>query len=208
MKIYDVTVPLAAGMPLYPGDPEVIVEPKKRLRDGDPYNLTYYGFGSHSGTHIDAPYHFDERGTTVDELPLELLIGRTRVIEFTSAGGIDAESLREHDLGDVVRVLFKTRNSYLWEKEQTFVQNYVHLTEAAAQYLVESGLKVVGIDYLSIDGYPSTGLTVHRILLENGVIIIEGLNLREVEPGDYEMICLPMKIKGGDGAPARVVLRA
>lgn len=208
MKIFDVTVPLSPDTPQYPGDPDVIVEPKLQLCNGDQHNLFFYGFGSHSGTHIDAPFHFIDDGSKVHELPLELLIGRTRVIEFASGNQIDAESLEEHDLGDVMRVLFKTRNSYLWHSGKGFVKKYVHLTEDAAEYLVDSGIKVVGVDYLSVDKYPCDEFEVHRTLLQNGVLIIEGLDLREVEPGDYEMICLPLKIKDGDGAPARVVLRA
>jgi arylformamidase len=207
MKIYDVTVSLSPDTPLYPGDPQVVIEPKMRLSNGDQQNLTFYGFGSHTGTHIDAPAHFLKDGAKVHELPLELLMGRTRVVEFASGNQINAESLEEHDLGDVVRVLFKTRNSYLWESGQGFVKNYVHLTVDAAESLVESGIKVVGVDYLSVDGYPSDDFEVHQVLLQNGVIIIEGLDLREIEPGNYEMICLPLKIKDGDGAPARVVLR-
>lgn len=208
MKIYDVTVPLSPDTPLYPGDPDVVIEPKMRLSNGESQNLTFYGFGSHTGTHIDAPFHFIEDGSKVDELPLELLMGRTRVIECASGNQITAESLEEHDLSDAMRVLFKTRNSYLWESGKGFVKKYVHLTVDAAAYLVESGIKVVGVDYLSVDKYPSDEFEVHQTLLKNGVIIIEGLDLREVEPGDYEMICLPLKIKDGDGAPARVVLRA
>ncbi|MBI3951134.1 MAG: cyclase family protein [Acidobacteria bacterium] len=208
MKIYDVTVPLSPDMPLYPGDPDVVIEPRMQLSKGDQYNLSFYGFGSHTGTHLDAPFHFIENGTKVHELPLELLIGRTRVIEFASGNQITAESLEEHDLGDIVRVLIKTRNSYLWQSGKGFVKKYVYLTADAAEYLVESGIKVVGVDYLSVDKYPSEDFEVHQTLLQNGVLIIEGLDLREVEPGNYEMICLPLKIKDGDGAPARVVLRA
>jgi arylformamidase len=207
MKIYDVTVSLSSQTPLYPGDPAVVIESKQQLGHGDPYNVSYYGFGSHTGTHIDAPYHFFKDGLTVDQIPVELLIGRTRVIEFASGMEIDAEHLEEHDLADAMRVLFKTRNSYLWDRGE-FVEKYVHLTTDAAEYLVESGIKVVGLDYLSVDKYPCEAFEVHQTLLRNGVIIIEGLDLREVEPGDYDMFCLPLKIKDGDSAPARVVLRA
>ncbi|MCS6806632.1 MAG: cyclase family protein [Acidobacteriota bacterium] len=207
MKIYDVTVTLSSQTPLYPGDPAVVIERKQQLDQGDLSNTSYYSFGSHTGTHVDAPSHFVKEGITVDQIPPEWLIGRTRVIEFASGMAITAEHLQEHDLADVMRVLFKTRNSYLWDSGE-FVQKYVHLTADAAQYLVESGIKVVGIDYLSVDQYPCEEFTVHQTLLCNGVIIIEGLNLREVEPGDYDMFCLPLKIKDGDGAPARVLLRA
>jgi arylformamidase len=207
MKIYDVTISMSADMPLYPGDPEVVIEPKLRLSNGDSQNLTYYGFGSHTGTHIDAPAHLIADGKTVDHIPIELLLGRTRVIQIGGSEKITAEKLQEHDLSDVVRVLIKTRNSYLWQNDKTFVTTYVHLTPEAAEHLVQNGIKVVGIDYLSVDEYPSEKLGAHRTLLENDVVIIEGLDLRDVDPGDYEMICLPLKIKDGDGAPTRVILR-
>lgn len=207
MKIYDITVSLSGKTPIYPGDPEVLIEPRLSLAKGDGQNLSYLAFGSHTGTHIDAPYHFFEEGMKVHELPLELLIGRTRVLQVASGDGISADNLAEHDLGDVNRVLFKTRNSYLWESNHEFVEKYVHLTPDAATYLVKAGMKVVGIDYLSVDRYNYDKPEVHLRLLQSGVIIIEGLNLSEVEPGDYEMICLPLKVQDGDGAPARVILR-
>jgi arylformamidase len=208
MKTYDVTIPIQAEMPVYPGDPPVLIEPRLRLADGDLANVSCYSFGSHTGTHIDPPFHILDDGLTVDQIPLELLIGRTRVVQIGGGNEIDAESLREHDLSDAVRVLFKTRNSYMLDGLHQFVETYVHLTVDAAEYLVNSGIKVVGIDYLSVEKFGAERLDVHAVLLRNGVIIIEGLNLKEVEPGDYEMICLPLKIKDGDGAPARVILRA
>jgi arylformamidase len=205
MKIYDVSVQISPEMPVYPGDPGVTAEVKQSLAKGDPCNLAYYGFGSHTGTHIDAPYHFIEGGMKVNDIPMNLLIGRTLVVEFTAAR-IDAELLKEVNLGEHVRVIFKTRNSYLWRSNH-FAEDYVYVTPDAAEVLVESGIKLVGIDYLSIEQYQSTGYKTHHTLLGNGVIIIEGLNLAEVEPGDYELICLPLKVSEGDGAPARVILR-
>lgn len=207
MKIYDVTVPLSEKTPLYPGDPETIIEHRLSLAKGDGQNLTCLAFGAHTGTHVDAPHHFFEKGMKIHELPLELLMGRTRVIGIGSRDRIGADTFREQDLADVNRVLFKTRNSYLWERGQEFVETYVYLTLDAASLLVKAGIKVVGIDYLSVDRYNYDQPEVHLKLLENGVIIIEGLNLREIEPGDYEMICLPLKVLNGDGAPARVILR-
>ncbi|MBI4469024.1 MAG: cyclase family protein [Acidobacteria bacterium] len=207
MKIYDVSLPLSPRTPIYPGDPETVIDARLSFARGDGQNLSYLGFGSHTGTHVDAPFHFFATGLKVHELSLELLMGRTRVIEIASGDRITAETLEEHDLGDVNRVLFKTRNSYLWETTRGFVEKYVHLTPDAAVFLVKSGIKVVGIDYLSVEPYDYVKPEVHLELLGHGVIIIEGLDLREVEPGDYEMICLPLKIEDGDGAPARVVLR-
>ena len=206
MKIYDVSVPISKDLVIYPGDPPVKIERKSVInKDGAKSNLSRYSFGSHTGTHIDPPAHFIEGGVTVDRLPLELLIGRARVVEVT-ASCIDEAVLEEFDFTADVRVLFKTRNSYLWGRKE-FVEDFVHITPGAARYLVNEGIKVVGIDYLSVEKYGAEEPETHLTLLGGGALIIEGLDLREVEPGDYEMICLPLKVKDGDGAPARVVLR-
>jgi arylformamidase len=205
MKIYDVSVAITPNMPVYPGDPAVDVEQTHRIANGDAANVTRLSLGAHTGTHVDAPRHFIEGAMTVDQIPLNLLMGRARVVEVSSAV-ITAEVLGEFDFTEDARLLFKTRNSYLW-RERAFVPDFVHLTKDAAERLVENGIKVVGIDYLSVEKYNFTTPDAHRTLLGGGAIIIEGLDLSEVEAGDYEMICLPMKIEGGDGAPARVVLR-
>ncbi|HSB09337.1 MAG TPA: cyclase family protein [Blastocatellia bacterium] len=205
MKIYDVTVPLSKELIVYPGDPHVKINRRTKVdEDEAKWNLSRYSFSSHAGTHVDPPFHLLEDGITVDQLPLELLMGRARVVEVT-APCIDEAVLEEFDFTADARLLFKTRNSYLWS-QKNFVKDYVYITPGAASSLVNAGIKVVGIDYLSVDkfgGEPET----HRTLLSGGTIIIEGLDLREIEPGDYEMICLPLKVAGGDGAPARVVLR-
>lgn len=205
MRIYDVSVPISSEMPVYPGDPVTQVERVSSIANGQPCNLSRLSCSLHMGTHIDAPYHFVDSGIKVDQIPLNLLTGRTKVIEFT-ATRIDPFVLKEIDLGEHVRILFKTRNSYLWSSNR-FVEDYVYVTPEAAEILVESGIKVVGIDYLSIEQFGSKTFQTHHTLLGNGVVIIEGLNLAEIEPGDYEMICLPLKIKDADGAPARVILR-
>jgi arylformamidase len=205
MKIYDVSVAITPDMPVYPGDPAVEVEQTLKISEGDAANVTRLNFGAHTGTHVDAPRHFIEGAMTVDQIPLNLLVGRARVVEISSAV-ITAEVLDEFDFAEDARVLFKTRNSYLW-REKSFVPDFVYLTKEAAERLVEHGVKVVGIDYLSVEKFNFDAPDAHRTLLGNGTIIIEGLDLSEVEAGDYEMICLPMKIEGGDGAPARVVLR-
>jgi arylformamidase len=205
MKIYDVSVAITSDMPVYPGDPAVEVDRTLQIANGDVANVTRLSFGAHTGTHVDAPRHFIDGAMTVDQIPLNLLIGRARVVEVSSTSITPAE-LNEFDFTEDARVLFKTRNSYLWN-EREFSREFVYLTKEAAELLVEHGVKVVGIDYLSVEKYNFSSPDVHRTLLGNGTIIIEGLDLREVEPGDYEMICLPMKIEGGDGAPARVVLR-
>jgi arylformamidase len=205
MRIYDVTIPISPAMHVYPGDPSVSVEKVLQMSQGDVANVTHLNFGTHTGTHIDAPHHFIDGAMTVDEIPLNLLIGRARVVEIT-APVITGEVLEEFDFTADVRVLFKTRNSYLWSNA-SFVKDFVYLTKDAAQHLVDNGIKVVGIDYLSVEQFNFSTPDAHRTLLGNGTIIIEGLCLSEVEPGDYELICLPLKVEKGDGAPARAVLR-
>jgi len=205
MKIYDVTVPLSKELVVYPGDPHVKINRRTKVNEADAkYNLSRYSFSSHAGTHVDSPFHLIDGGNTVDKLPLELLIGRARVVEVT-APCIDETVLEEFDFTVDARVLFKTRNSYLWS-QKGFVKDYVYITPGAARSLINDGIKVVGIDYLSVEKFDAEPET-HLALLSAGVVIIEGLDLREVEPGDYELICLPLKVKDGDGSPARVVLR-
>jgi arylformamidase len=206
MKIHDVTVPLSKDLVVYPGDPRIRIT-RRASSEGDNgvSHTSRFLFGSHSGTHVDPPSHFIEHGKTVDQLPLDLLMGRARVVEV-SAACIDESVLEEFDFTADARILFKTRNSYLWS-QKSFVKDYVYVTPGAARKLVTDGIKVVGIDYLSIDKYGDDTYPTHNVLLSSEVIIIEGLDLREVEPGNYEMVCLPLKVHDGDGAPARVVLR-
>jgi arylformamidase len=206
MTIYDVTLPISKDLPVFPGDPAIRIDRKTQIgKNGAKSNLSRYSFGSHTGTHIDPPFHFIEDGITVDRLPLELLIGRARVVEVTSPR-IDESALNEFDFTADVRVLFKTRNSYLWS-QKGMSKEFVYITPGAAQVLVDNAIRLVGIDYLSVEKFDAEEPKTHLTLLGAGAIIIEGLDLREVEPGDYEMICLPLKIKDGDGAPARVVLK-
>lgn len=203
MKIYDVTVPMSEGMVVYPGDPRF--QMTRREDGGAGYRVSTYAFGSHTGTHVDPPFHLLQDGLTADRIPLETLIGRVRVVAIAGPL-VDEATLSDVDFSDAPRVLFKTDNSRLWERSE-FVEEFVHITPGAATGLVSRGVKVVGIDYLSVDPVHDAELATHRVLLEAGVVIIEGLDLREVEPGHYEMICLPLKVAGSDGSPARVVLR-
>jgi arylformamidase len=205
-KLLDVSVPLASGMPAYPGNPEFELQPIKRIAAGGSSNVSRIVMGTHTGTHVDAPRHFFDGGIGTDALPLDLLLGRARVVDISRRGGIGAEELAAAGLREDLRVLLKTTNSALWNSEG-FHQDYTHLTEAGARYLVAQGVKVVGIDYLSIEQFKKAGAPAHRALLSEGVVIIEGLNLAEAEPGMYEMYCLPLRIVGGDGAPARVILK-
>lgn len=205
-KLLDVSVALTSGLPVYPGNPGFELQPIKRIADGASSNVSRLVMGTHSGTHVDAPRHFFDEGVGVDALPLDLLLGRTRVVEVTKRGGIGAAELAEAGLREDIRVLLKTSNSALWNGEG-FHADYTHLTEAGARYLVDQGVKVVGIDYLSVEQFKKAGAPAHRALLSQGVVIIEGLNLSEADPGMYEMYCLPLRITGADGAPARVILK-
>jgi arylformamidase len=205
-RFLDVTVPLAAGIPTYPGNPEFELEPIKRIASGASSNVSRIVMGTHAGTHVDAPKHFFDDGAPVDTLALDLLMGRARVIDLPRRGGITEADLAAAGLREDLRVLLKTPNSALWNGT-AFKSDYTHLTEDGARYLVEQGVKVVGIDYLSIEQFKKPGAPAHRALLSQGVVVIEGLNLSEAEPGMYELYCLPLRIAGADGAPARVVLK-
>ena len=211
MEIYDVSVPLSSATPTFPGDPGIEIKEWKELANGDAANVSLIHFGLHSGTHVDAPAHFIEGGARVDDLPLQSLIGEAEVVEVADhIKEIDENFVAANCLRGSQRVLFKTRNSSFWNTpEEGFRLDYTYIDPTAAARLVASGIKLVGIDYLSIEGPGSEKYETHHILLSNNVVILEGLDLRSVPPGLYELICLPLKIAGGkgDGAPARTVLR-
>ncbi len=206
MKLIDVSVPLDARLPTYPGNTPFSLEPVKRIARGDSSNVSTLHMSAHTGTHVDAPRHFFDNGPSTEALPLEMLIGRTRVIEVASRTGVSAEDLSAVDLSADVRLLIKTRNSFLWSVPD-FQRDYVGVTESGANHLVAHGVKVVGVDYLSVEPFKKAGAPAHHVLLGAGTIVIEGLDLRDVDPGVYDMYCLPLRVVGSDGAPARVVLR-
>jgi arylformamidase len=206
-RFLDVSVPLAPGIPTYPGNPPFEFEPVKRIANGDSSNVSRMAIGTHTGTHVDAPLHFFPDAAGADALSLDLLMGRARVIDLPRRGGITADDLAAAGLREDLRVLLKTPNSALWNGAGAFKPDYTHLTESAAKYLVEQGVKVVGVDYLSVEEFKKPGAPAHRALLSQGVVIIEGLDLSDADPGMYELYCLPLRIAGADGAPARVVLR-
>jgi arylformamidase len=206
MKLIDVSVPLDANLPTYPDNTPFALEPNKRIARGDHANLSSLHLSAHAGTHVDAPSHFVPEGAGVDALSLEMLIGRARVVELTTRRAIGADDLAAMNLSEDVRVLFKTINSRMWGSP-VFHTDYVGIAESGAKYLVDHGIKLVGVDYLSVEEFRKPGAPAHHLLLGAGVIVIEGLNLRDVEPGVYEMFCLPLLVVGADGAPARVVLR-
>jgi len=201
MELIDITVPLRDGMVVYDGDPEVRLERVHSIEHGDVANNSRLDFGVHSGTHIDAPVHFIPGAPAAEDLPLEPLMGAAWVVDATGVeGSLDAEALGGLDLPRAERILFKTRNSRLWELDH-FSHEFVHLTGSGADELIGRGVRLVGLDYLSI-GDPDA----HRVLLGARVVALEGLDLSRVEPGEYELVCLPLKIVGSDGAPARAIL--
>ncbi len=206
--IYDVTVAIGEGVPIYEGDPPAVVRGEKALAAGDGANVSSLCFGAHTGTHVDAPNHFIEGTRRVDELDLAKLIGPCRVVEIASdVVAVEPEHLP--DLSGVQRLILKTRNSEFWSTpEDGFRKDFTYITHPTARLLVNEGIQLIGIDYLSIEAPGSEGHPVHVTLLEKEIVILEGLDLREVSAGDYQLMCLPLKYVGGtgDGAPARTVL--
>jgi|SRR5688572_3526628 len=209
MPIYDVTVAISADVPIYKGDPGVEVAAFKSIAGGDTANVSQIAFGVHTGTHVDAPNHFIDGAKRVHELDPEKLIGPCRVMKIAEdVVAIEPEHIE--NIYGVDRVLFKTRNSQFWsEPERGFRSDFTYLTEAAAKFLADNGIVLVGIDYLSIEKSGSPGHPVHVTLLQKEIVILEGLDLREISAGEYELICMPLKYTGagGDGAPARTILR-
>jgi arylformamidase len=211
MRIYDVSVPISRKTPTYPGDPGIEIESWAALDRGDAANVTMLRFGAHTATHVDAPAHFIEGASKVDVMPLDALIGEARVVEIPhEARAINADMVAASDLNGASRVLFKTRNSAFWDDPASgFRTDFTYIAPDAARALVERDVRLVGIDYLSVEKFQPESFETHTALLSRGIVIVEGLDLREVAAGTYELICLPLKIAGGsgDGAPARAVLR-
>ena len=207
MKIYDITVPISAETPVYEGDPQTKIETLISLEKGDAANVSQICCGVHAGTHIDAPSHFFEGKKRTHEIGFEKLVGECLVLELNENIHIIApEHLQFSD--EIERVLFKTRNSKFWN-ETTLRKDFTYISSETARELVARNIKLVGIDYLSVDKFDSQDFPAHKILLENEVVILESLDLREVSGGVYEIICLPLKYIGGagDGAPSRTILR-
>ena len=209
MRYFDVTVAISETVPIYEGDPPASVDGVMAIARGDGANVSALCFGAHTGTHVDAPNHFIEGTRRIEDLEVAKLIGPCRVVELT--GDVTAIEPRHiPDIAGVKRLVFKTRNSDFWNRpEAGFRTDFTYITPDAARALADAGLWLVGIDYLSVEKFGSEDFAAHKALLEKEVVILEGLDLREVEPGDYELICLPLKYIGGtgDGSPARTVLR-
>jgi len=207
-RIYDISVPIRSGGLVYPGNPEIDISLQQAVAKGAGANVSAIRFGSHTGTHADAARHFFDDGQTVDKIPLERLIGPALLLSFgDDVQAVGAAELRTKAIKGQKRILLRTRNSaFLSQKE--FVKDYTYLAPDGAQYLVDQGVELVGIDYLSIEQFHSGHHLTHRTLLERSVVIVEGLDLSAPPPGEYQFICLPLRIEGCDGAPARAVLIA
>jgi arylformamidase len=207
--IYDVSVPVRDGGLIYPGNPEIHIALQQAIAKGAGANVSNVAFGSHTGTHVDAARHFFDDGQTVDQISLDTLMGPAILLEFGEAvTSVGRAELELHDLRGVERVLLKTRNSSYLTQDPQFHPDYTFLAPDGAQYLATIGVKLIGIDYLSIEQFHSGHHRTHRTLLERSIVIVEGLNFANVPPGWYGFRCLPLRLEGCDGAPARAVLIA
>ena len=207
-RIYDISLTVTPQLPVWPGDPPVELERVAKMEDGSDANVSRMNMGVHTGTHVDAPYHFIADGYAVEDLPLNVLVGAAEVIQIPeNEDHITADVLRRANLQPgVERVLFKTRNNRIWtEQRAEFQKDFIAISPDAAEWLVEHGVRLVGIDYLSVAPFDDP-VPTHRILLGGRVVALEGLNLSQVAAGSYTLYCLPMKLGGSDGAPARAIL--
>lgn len=208
MPIYDISLTISPSLPVWPGDPPVKMPLTESMEAGAEYNLTRLDISAHTGTHVDAPHHFLNDGRTVESLALDVLTGPCYVVQLPDdVDEISAEVLERIPLAaGTTRILFGTRNSKLWAQGETrFQENFVAISEDGAEWLVERGIKLVGVDYLSVAPY-SDSVPTHRVLLQAGVVALEGINLSQVPRGFYDLYCLPLKLAGADGAPARAIL--
>ena len=208
MTIYDISLTISPTLPIWPGDPALKIEKFESMDKGAHNNVSRISAGVHLGTHVDAPYHFINDGRTVEQLPLDVLTGPCYVVQLPDGvEAITAEVLERTGINsEMKRVLFGTRNSHLWARgEAEFQTDFVAITEDGAEWLVERGVQLVGVDYLSVAPYGDS-VPTHTVLLEAGVVVVEGLNLANVMRGFYDLYCLPLKIAGCDGAPARAIL--
>ena len=203
----DVSVNLKNGMVHWPGDPPARFSHALDMERGDPCTVTLLEMGAHTGTHMDAPAHFVRGGIGIDQMPLDTAIGSARVIPIRDRQSIKTAELARHSIRRGERILFKTHNSdHCWDTD-SFVEDFVYISATAAEYLAERQVRLVGVDYLSVGGFRADGVETHQALLQAGIWIIEGLNLKGVRPGRVQLVCLPLKIAGADGAPCRAVIR-
>jgi arylformamidase len=208
MTIYDITLTVSPDMPVWPGDPAVSLQRAKKIEEGANANVSHLSLSVHTGTHVDAPFHFLPGGKGVDQLALDVLIGPVQVVALAeSVDEINAATIQQAGIEPgSERVIFKTRNSHYWaDHEQSFQAGFVGISQDGARALVGMGVKLVGIDYLSVAPFKRSRPT-HEVLLSAGMIIVEGLDLSLVPPGQYQLYCLPTRLSGADGAPARAIL--
>ena len=208
MKIFDISLPISPELPVWPGDPAIELERVESMDEGAHANVSKLSASVHIGTHVDAPHHFLNDGRTVEQLPLDVLTGPCYVVQLPD--GVEAiteDALEGMSLpANIKRILFGTSNSRFWSRaETTFQEDFVAVTEDGAAWLVQHGIRLVGVDYLSVAPFGDSAQT-HRRLLEAGVVVVEGLDLSAVPRGFYELYCLPLKLRGSDGAPARAIL--
>lgn len=203
----DISLLLHSDFPVWPGDPPAVIKQISNIKNGDRDNTSRIRSSLHWGTHVDAPYHIAENGWTIDSIPVDVLIGPAQVIEIPRVPEITAAHLKSFDIVPCRRLLVKTRNSAFWDESPLrFHRDFTAFTKNAAEYLLECGIRLIGIDYLSLDLFTATDLPVHHLLYEHNVVGVEGLDLRKVSPGIYQLFCLPLNIMHGDGAPARVII--
>ena len=203
---YDVSVPISNGSAVYPGNPEIRIAPQQEIAKGGSSNVSVLSFGSHTGTHVDAPKHMFDDGQSVDNLPFDILMGPAVLLDVgTTCTAVGARELKLHELKGHKRILIKTRNSSFIRDPQ-FRDDYTYLAPDGADYLLSLGVKLVGVDYFSIEQFHSGHHRTHNALLKTGVVIVEGLDLSVPPPGPYDLRVLPLRLAGLDGAPARAVL--
>jgi arylformamidase len=207
MRVYDISVGIDPELPIWPGDSPIILDRVQSMDAGDIANVSRFGGSVHVGTHVDAPLHFIQNGKSIDTIPIKSLIGRAYVVHLPRVDTINQDVLEKAGIPPRTRrVLFRTKNSRLWSKGgREFQQDFVAIEETGARWLVQKGVQMVGIDYLSVAPYGDS-VPTHRILLEAGVVIVEGLDLSAVTQGRYTIYCLPLKLVGIEGAPARAIL--
>jgi arylformamidase len=204
----DVSVPVKSGMAHWPGDIDVSVSRVSSMAEGAQYNLTQLHMSAHTGTHMDAPLHFVDGGRSIDQMPVDATVGIARVIEIDAQDAINRVDLEPFAIEAGERIIIKTGNSArCWETDE-FVKDFVYISEDGARFLVERGVRSVGVDYLSVAGFYKDTVETHVVLLQAGIWLIEGLDLRGIEPGRYDLVCLPIKLLAADGAPARAIMRA
>jgi arylformamidase len=203
----DISVAVHEGMPVWPGDPGLHFERTMDQNNGDVCTVTRVGMGAHTGTHMDAPLHFLRGTETIEQMPIEATVGPARVIQIADRTAIHREELVPYTIQAGERILFRTANSERDWGKLPFDEDFVFIARDGAEYLAECGVRSVGVDYLSVGGFKQDSVETHVALLGKGIWVMEGLMLGQVEPGNYELVCLPIKWAGAEGAPARAILR-